>query len=533
MTAAVALGPVRPPTNKWLTTVSITFGTLMGAIDSSIVNVAMPHIRGALGATVQEITWITTSYAIALVVVMPLTAFLGRMFGQKRVYVFSLVVFLAGSALCGIANSLVSLVVFRLIQGLGAGALQPTEQAILRQTFPQKEQGMAMAIFAMAVMIGPAVGPTLGGYIVDRWHWSWIFFINLPVGMLGLFMVTTFVQEDEEIRKKNQALAAAQRKHVDWVGISLLAVGLITFQYFLEEGQRDDWFESALMTTCFFVAIIAFAAFVIRELTTPVPAVNLRLFKDPVFASGTFIGGLMFAMLMASMFLLPLFMQEVLGFTATDSGLALMPRVLVMMVVTPFIGRLYNHVSPRIFIALGIVLVSLGSYEFSGLTLAAGSGDIVVAIMIQGAGFACLFVPLTTLALSKIQRHQLPDATGLNSLVRQLGGAIGVAVFATVLGNHETVATTGLASRLAVSDPQVHRELAQASATLAASGLDQASATASSVAFFDATVQRQVAVLSYEWVFVLTAIVFLCALPLVLLLREGRTDGPRDLPVEL
>src|SRR5271170_2224147 len=216
--AWVARAPARPKVNKWLVTVSVTFGTLMGAIDASIVNVAIPHIRGAVGATVEEITWISTAFALATVLVMPLTAFLGRMFGQKRVYLACLILFVFGSALCGMARSLPVLVACRVVQGFGAGALQPTEQAILRQTFPPKEQGMAMALFGMAVMLGPAIGPTLGGYIVDHYSWPWIFYINLPVGALGLLMVTQFVHEDPEVRESNKATAAVQRKHMDWWG---------------------------------------------------------------------------------------------------------------------------------------------------------------------------------------------------------------------------------------------------------------------------------------------------------------------------
>src|SRR3954451_20317695 len=228
---AVASPAERKPVNKWLVTVSVSFGTLMGAIDASIVNVALTRIRGSVGATLEEITWISTGFVVATVLVMPLTAFLGRLVGQKRLYMISLLVFLIGSALCGMAWSLWSLVFFRVIQGFGAGALQPTEQAILRQTFPPKEQGMAMALFAMAVMLGPAFGPTLGGVIVDNANWPWIFYINLPVGMLGLFMVWRFVHEPEDVRAANVAAAAEQKKHVDWQGISLLCVGLSALQY--------------------------------------------------------------------------------------------------------------------------------------------------------------------------------------------------------------------------------------------------------------------------------------------------------------
>jgi DHA2 family multidrug resistance protein len=522
-----AAAPARPATNKWLVTISVSFGTLMGAIDSSIVNVALPHIRGAVGSTVQEITWITTGFVIATVVVMPLTAFLGRLFGQKRVYMASLVIFLVGSALCGTAGSLASLVFYRALQGFGAGALQPTEQAILRQTFPPKEQGMAMALFAMAVMVGPAVGPTLGGYIVDHAPWSWIFYINLPVGALGLFMVWRFVEEPEDIRAANRAAAQAQKKNVDWQGIALMTLGLATLQYVLEEGQGKDWFDSRLITGCVLVAALALAGFVWRELTAPAPAVNLRLFKDPVFTSGTLVGGVMFAMLMASMFLLPVFMQELLGFTATQSGLALMPRVLIMMAVTPFVGRIYNHVSPRLLVGIGIGLVSLGSFNLAQVTLQSTSSSIVRDILIQGAGFSFLFVPLTTTALSNVPRARLTDATGLNSLLRQIGGSVGLAVFATLLSRYQVAARHALAAHVTPGGAATMQRLAQLQAAFAArGGLDPASAKRAALAALNGQVAQQAAVLAFEKTFFLAGIVFLCVLPLLFFLKVNRGGAP-------
>jgi DHA2 family multidrug resistance protein len=528
--AAVAsplLAPVAPraPTNKWLVTLSVTFGTLMGAIDSSIVNVALPHIRGAVGATVQEITWISTGYAVALVLVMPLTAFLARLFGQKRVYVFCLALFIVGSALCGTAHSLASLVVYRALQGFGAGALQPTEQAILRQTFPPKEQGMAMALFSMAVMLGPAIGPTLGGYIVDHYSWEWIFYINLPVGMLGLVMVTSFVHEDEGIRLANRALAAEQRKNVDWSGIVLMCVGLSAMTYFLEEGQRDDWFESKLITACFLVTVFSLAAFVIRELTAKVPAVNLRLFKDVVFLSGTVLGGIMFAMLMANMFLLPLFMQEILGFTAMQSGLALMPRILVMMLVIPFVGKLYNSVSPRIMVGLGIVLFAVSSVQLSHITLQAGQGDIISALIIQGVAFGFLFVPLTTASLSSIPRHLMTDATGLNSLVRQTGGAIGLALFATMLDRDTTIAHAAVNAHIVSTRPEVMTRVSMMERAMASRGFDPVSAHVGAIRALAGSTIRQALVLSYDRIFLLAGILFLGMMPLLFFLKVDRHGG--------
>jgi len=522
-----ALPKPKAKPNKWLVTLSVTFGTLMGAIDASIVNVALPHIRGTVGATIQEITWISTGFALATVLVMPLTAFLGRQFGQKRVYMFCLALFLFGSVLCGMARSLTSLVLFRAIQGFGAGALQPTEQAILRQTFSLKEQGMAMALFGMAVMLGPAIGPTLGGFIVDNYSWPWIFYINVPVGLLGLFMVASFVHEDEEIRNANRALAEEQRKNVDWIGIALLSVGLCALQYFLEEGATDDWFESRLITACCLVSVFSLAAFVIRELTARVPAVNLRLFKDPAFASGTLIGSVMFAMLMANMFLLPVFMQELLGFTATQSGFALMPRVIVMMLATPIVGRIYNYVSPRIIIAVGVVFFSIGAYLMSHFNLDTGSSTVIASIAVQGIGFSCLFVPLTTTALASIPRHLVADATGLNSLLRQIGGSIGLAIFATLLGRYATQARWSIASHLVETRPEVISRVASTQAGMMARGMDAVSAKAVAVQSLAGTLYRQAMVLSFDKIFLLAGICFLIVLPLLLFLKVVRPpDGP-------
>jgi MFS transporter, DHA2 family, multidrug resistance protein len=514
--------PARAPTNKWLVTISISFGTLMGAIDSSIVNVALPQMRGAVGATLQEITWISTGYAVALVLVMPLTAFLGRQFGQKRVYLICLGLFLLGSFLCGIATSLPALVIYRVIQGLGAGALQPTEQTILRQTFPPEEQGMAMALFAMAVMLGPAIGPTLGGYIVDNYHWSWIFFINLPVGLLGFFMVTSFVHEDPELLEHNRRAAEQQRKNVDWPGIAFMWVGLGALQFFIEEGAKEDWFDSRVITLTFVLAVVALAAFVIRELSAPSPAVDLRLFKDPVFLSGTAVGGLMFAMLMANLFLLPVFMQEILGFTAVQSGSALMPRALVMMLAVPIVGRIYNTVSPRAFIAFGVLLFSLSSWMLSHLTLDSGTSHIIVPLLVQGVAFACLFVPLTTVALTNVPRHRMADATGLNSLVRQMGGAVGLAAFATMLGTQGIVARAGIDAHITATRPEVWQQLQGTQAALMARGMDAAAAKTAALQSMTGRVMLQSTVLSFEHIFLLAGALFLLVLPLLYFLRAPR-----------
>jgi DHA2 family multidrug resistance protein len=513
----------RAPVNKWLISASVSFGTLAGTIDASIVDVALPQMRGAVGATIEQITWINTGFAIAAVLVMPLTGFLGRLFGQKRVYLASLLVFLLGSALCGTARSLEALVLYRVLQGLGAGALQPTEEAILRQTFPPEEQGMAMALFTMAVMLGPALGPTLGGYIVDHASWPWLFFVNVPVGLIGFVMVSRFVDEPDDIREANLAAAAEQKKNADYTGIVLMSVGLSLLTYVLEEGQRNDWFESRTIVVASIVSLLSLAAFVARELTAKAPAVDLRLFKDPAFLSGTLVGTVVYAVLVANLVLLPLFMQELLGFTATQAGFTLLPRVLVMLVITPIVGRLYNKVSPRLIVGVGAIALCLGAWLQSQYTLQSTSTQIVHAMLVQGVGFSCLSVPLATLALSRIPRHKLTDATGLDSLCRAMGGSLSLAVFATALTRATSSAQAALLTRLDPSRPAVMSQLSAIQGSLMAGGLDENGAQQAALQALGDQVAQQSAVLAFEKMFLLAGILIVAVLPLLFLLKVDRS----------
>src|SRR3954471_13475021 len=347
--------PAKAPreVGKWTVAISIAFGSLMATIDSSIVNVALPAIRGQLGASLQEITWITTAYMIAMVLIMPLTGFLGSFFGQKPVYLASLILFTIGSVLCGTARSLEMLILWRIVQGVGGGALQPTQQAILRQTFPPAEQGMAMAVFSMVIMVGPAIGPVLGGWITDNYSWPWIFFVNLPVGLLGIYPTSRNVIEPADVLAANRARAAVARKHLDWAGIALMTIAVGALQYVFEEGPQNDWYDSTAILDGTYLAGVGLIAFVIRELTATAPVIDLRMFRDPTFASGTLIAGVVFAMLMGSMFLLPVFTQELMRFSPTQSGILLLPRTIAMMIASPFVGRLYNSVRPSWLVAFG------------------------------------------------------------------------------------------------------------------------------------------------------------------------------------
>ena len=529
--ATPAAAPV--PVNKWLVTISIGMGSLMAAIDTSIVNVALPHIRGSVGATVQEITWVSTAYIVATVLVMPLSGFLGSILGQKRLYLGSLVLFVIGSALCGVARSLPMLIFYRAIQGFGAGTLQPTQQAILRQTFPPKEQGMAMAMFAMVIMVGPAVGPTLGGWITDNYSWPWIFYINVPIGVVGTFMTWRFYHEAEDVRIANAERARIQKKSFDYAGIVLLTVVVAMMQYVLEEGQTDDWFESPTITICTVIGGVALAFFLVRELTAKTPVINLRLFKDATFASGTVIGGIMFAMLMGSMFLLPVFMEEILGFTATQSGVALMPRTLAMMAITPIIGRLYNYVPPAATIAVGVFLFAIGSYTLSHITLQSSNTDIIIPMIITGFGFACLFIPLTTAALSTISRADVADAAGLNSFVRQIGGSVGLAIFAMKLTDYGKIATASIANNITALRPEVTGVLDGTSRLLVAHGTDPASAQTAAIGAMLGRVAREGTVLAFEKTFLLQGIAFIAVLPLLLFLRVDRQSEAPNVDMHL
>jgi DHA2 family multidrug resistance protein len=418
---------------QWIIALSVTFGTMMGAIDAAVINVAIPQVRQSYGATVEQMTWLSTAFIIAAVLTMPLTGFFGRRYGQKKVYLACLALFVVASALCAVAPTFAWLVVLRAVQGLGAGALQPTEHAILRQTFPPHKLGVAMGVFNMAVGIGPLTGPTLGGWIVDHFHWSWIFLINVPMGILGFSMVARFVPADEE------PAASRQRGQMDWIGIALLWTTLLALQYVLEEGQRRAWFDSALIVALSLTAGGGAVAFVRRELTARSPAVNLRVFHNPTYAIGAITNAIAMAIILSGAFLLPVFLQELLGYTAMTSGIVQLPRTVVMVIAMPIVGRLYNRIPPRIAVFLGLAVTALGQFLLSRLTLHSDASDAVLALVLQGLGMSVVIIMLSTLSLSRVPRSELGDATGLAALLRQVGISTGLAMMATLLARSTPV----------------------------------------------------------------------------------------------
>lgn len=506
--------PGRPGPSVWLVTASVTIGTLMGALDASIVNVALPHIRANLGASVTEVTWVSTGYIIALVIIMPMTAWLGMTFGRKRVYMTCMALFVVASFFCGNAHGLLELVIFRMVQGLGAGALQPTEQAILREVFPVEQHGLAMGLYGFAVMIGPAAGPTLGGWITENYNWPWIFYVNLPIGVVGLWMVNRFVHDPPHAR------AQRGRAGVDAVGISTLAVGLGCLQGVLEEGQRFEWFSSNLISGLAALSVLSLAFFVWWELRVPKPVVNLRVLKNVPFTTGSMIGAILGVGLFGSMFLLPLFMQELLGYTALKSGLVMLPRALVMLSLLPIMGMLYNRLGPRLMIFSGLTIGGVAAYMMSRFSLDTTTTDLFWPQVIQGMGFAQVFVALSTTSLASIPRPEMTNATGLYNLIRQLGGSVGVAICATMVERAQQAHQALLNPNINPYSPGFTMRLQQLQEALMLRGLDPWTAHSKAMAIIQGMVTGQSAALAFAHTFGVVALLFFVCLPLVFVLRR-------------
>jgi DHA2 family multidrug resistance protein len=507
-----------PPVNKWIVTISITFGTLMGAVDMSIVNVAIPHMRGSLGASVDEITWVSTGYIIANVIIMPLVAWIGRRYGRKNVYQACMLLFLVGSFLAGTARSLGTLILWRVLQGLGAGGLQPTEQAILRETFPLEEQAMAMSVFGLAVMIGPALGPTLGGWIVDNYSWPWIFYVNVPIGIIGLAMVQRFVHDPDFLV---EGRAAARRESVDYIGLMLLAVGLGALQLLLERGDREGWFDSNFILALAALSALSLATFIVRELTTPHPIVDLSVLKYRSYSAGTFIGAVLGLSLFGSLFMLPLFFQEMRGLTATQSGIELMPRTLVMVAMMPIAGLLFNRFGARALIAVGLAIGGWAAFSMSRFTLDSSLGDMVLPQVIQGAAFSLVFVALSTTALSPIPKRKMSAATGLYNLVRNLGGSVGTTTMAVLFERDQARARYALVAHVTAGRPEVQSRLGAIHHLEGELGWRS---HVESLRLLDFAVIRQATLLAFEHVFAIIGICFVVTVPLVFLL-ENVTPG--------
>ncbi len=521
MRAAASQAPSRDRTagaNKWLIAMSVLLGTVMGAIDTSVVNVALVHIQASYGVTTQQVTWVSTSYLIAVVIVMPLTAWLGTVMGRRRLYLLSVLIFTIASAFCGLSRTLGQLIFFRVLQGLGGGALQPIAQAIMRETFPAEEQGQAMGFFGMIVLLGPAFGPTLGGWLTDNYSWPWIFFVNLPVGAIALFMGSQFIIDPPYMRGRGLG-------RFDYMGIGLLAAGLVALQILLEEGERDGWFGSPFILSLAVAGVLTLAAFIVWELRTPIPVVDLRVLRNITFAAGTIIIGIVGVVLFAGLILLPLFLQNLLHYDATQAGLALMPRSLIMVLMMPIAGALYNRLGVYIMLPFGLIVSAFAGLMMARFNLDSGPLQILLPQLIQGVGFAFMFVSLSTIALSTIPRREMQNAAGLFNLVRQLGGSLGTAIVITLLDHKTTTASANLMQYASPYNPTFVQWWQRIQAGLVAHGSDLTTAHRQALALLHGLIRQQAAVVAFDYVFAIVGLVLFACLPLVLLMRQGRTQG--------
>ena len=502
--------------HKWLIALTVMTGSIMSSLDISIVNVALPHMRGTLGASVEEITWVSTGYILSNVIIMPIVAFLSSRFGRKNFYIFSVLLFTASSMLCGIAWDLTSMVVFRIMQGIGAGALIPVSQSVLRETFPPKEQAMAMGIFGVGVMLGPAIGPTLGGWLTDNYSWPWIFYINVPIGIINVLLIMKFIEDPHYLVR--------QTGKVDVLGLSLMMVGLGALQTMLEEGELNDWFSSNFIIYLSLVASFGLILFIWRELKVENPAVNLRILKDINFSSATFLSGILGLALMSSLFILPLFLQQLLGYPAFDSGLALIPRSVAMLMIMPLAGRIYNRVGPRLMIGIGLFLNAVSFYQLSILSLSIGIWDIFLPQFLQGVAFGLIFVSLSTAALSTIEKQMLTAAAGLYNVVRQVFSSVGIALAATILTHGEQANRALLMEHITAFGNTSAETLRSLSQYFSSQGMDIIDAQNKALKAIEGIVMRQASMISFNHVFFLIAVIFVISTPLIFLINDSRRE---------
>jgi len=510
----------RQPANKWVVSITVLLGTIMAVLDSSVVNVALPNMSGTLGATIEEITWVVTGYILAQVILMPITALLSARFGRKRFYLASVVLFTLASMACGLARTMPVMIIFRAVQGAGGGVMITVSQAILRESFPPEEQGTAMGLFGLGTVLAPAFGPTLGGWLTDQYSWPWVFYVNVPIGVLCVLLALRFVEDPPYLVR--------ERGRIDWPGLIAMTIGLGSFQMLLERGQDKDWFQSSFIVWLAVISILGLVVFLWSELRTERPAVDLRLFRNVPFASATFLGGVLGMGLYGALFLLPLFLQELLGYPAMKSGLALMPRSLAMAVVMPVAGLMYNRVGPRALVGIGLVISAFSFWDLAHLTSDTGIWDILLPQLWQGVGFSLLFVSLSTAALSSIPKPKMTAASGLYNVVRQVMGSVGIAAAATELERSQTTYHDVLAAHVTPYDPATQSWLHAITAGMMRAGTDAVTASRRALAIVNGEVERQAAVLAYNHVLLLVAVLFVVSLPLVLLVR-----GHRDARVEI
>jgi MFS transporter, DHA2 family, multidrug resistance protein len=502
--------------HRYLIAFAVVLAALMQVIDSSIVNVALPDMMGNLGASLDEIAWVTTGYILASVIVIPLTGWLGQLFGRKRYFVGSILLFTAASFFCGASHSLGALIFWRLVQGIGGGALMTVSQAVLLESFPPQEAGTAMALFGVGVMVGPTIGPTLGGWLTDNYGWPWIFYINIPVGILASVMIATYVHDRADQKKPGS---------IDYMGIGLLAVSVGALQYVLEHGQRDDWFDSRLITSLTAIGIVGGIALLWRELTTREPVIDFRVLRHRQMWVGTLLGVVMGIGLYAMSFTLPVFMQTNLRMTAEQTGIVLLPGAIATALSMLVAGRLTNRLDPRLLITTGALIFASAAWRLSLITTESGGHDFFWPLILRGVGLGLMFVPLTTITLAELTPAELPQGTGLYNFFRQLGGSFGIAGIATLLARYTAQYRAVLAEHVTTLDATSLNRVETLTRGMMARGADLATARARAYQLINGELTGQASVIAYSRVYVLSAIIILAIIPMLVLVRQTRGAG--------
>lgn len=505
-------------------TITAIFCALLEIVDTTIVNVALNDMRGNMGATLPEIGWVITAYAIGNVIVVPMTSWLSQQFGRRNYFAASIIIFTVSSFLCGNAVGIWELVAFRFIQGLGGGALLVTSQTIITESYPPEKRGTSQAIYGLGVIIGPTLGPPLGGYIVDHFSWPYIFYINIPIGIIATLLTLQFVRSPKFAEKKSA-------NEIDWLGIGLLALTVGSLQYVLERGQEDDWFNSSVITALIVTAVLSLFFFVWRELTYKNPIVELRVLKNGNLRAGTILSFILGFGLYGSTFIIPLYTQSTLGWTATQSGMLMIPAALTTAFMMPIIGKLLERGIPQQYlVALGMFLFFV--YSFWGYKILTpadtGADAFFWMLIVRGIGMGMLFIPITTLALSSLKGQQIGQGAAFTGMMRQLGGSFGVAAITTFMSRQNMVHRSDLVSQLDINNPEVQQRVHSLQAGFMSKGMDANTALKSGYQALDYSVFKQASVLSYMDVCLYLGIMFLVCVPIVLMVKGGKQQKKLD-----
>jgi MFS transporter, DHA2 family, multidrug resistance protein len=485
----------KPVINPWFIAITVTLATFMELLDTSIANVSLPHIAGGLAVSYDESTWVLTSYLVANAVVLPLSAWLSRVFGRKNYYMVCVALFVISSFLCGIAPSLGLLIFFRILQGIGGGGLAPVEQSILVDTFPEAKRAAAFALYSMAIVTAPAVGPPLGGWITDHFSWRWVFFINIPIGLVSLILTSRLVSDPPQFKEEVKAARSGGKLRIDYIGIALIAIGFGALEIVLDKGQREDWLESSFILIALFVAVAALIAAAIHEWRNDDPVVEIQLFKERNFAISNVLYFTFFFVLFGSTVLIPQVLQSLYGYTATDAGLVLGPGAFVIVMMAPVVVRLMPKVGAKKMIVFAAIFISLAMWRFGALTLASDYRSYALARALQGVGLGFFFVPVSALAYSYLPANKNNKASSITNLFRNLGGSFGVAFVTTMLERRTQFHHSVLVQHLTPENPLFTQRLENITQYLASAGSNTADAAEKAQAMIAGLANQQAAFL--------------------------------------